>query len=250
MSGVQSVERAFAVLRATATGPSGISEIARRLELPTSTVARMLATLESVGAVERVGDGFDYRVGQMIIDLAAGAQGTNLTAVAKIYLQELVEQVGETAGLSVLDNGQVHYLDHVASDNAIQIRDWTGTHLAPHVTSSGLVLLANLPIDELDVMLKRPLDRFTESTITRPSDVRQRLTDIRRAGLCWTIEELEPGIASVAAPIHGVDGTVVAALHIHGPSYRFPGADRAKFEVALIAATRKLSARLRDEPTG
>ncbi len=250
MSGVQSVERAFAVLRATATGPSGISDIARRLDLPTSTVARMLATLEEIGAVERVGDGFDYRVGHVILELAAGANGsTNLVAVAKVFLLELVEQVGETAGLSVLDNGQVHYLDHVASDNAIQIRDWTGTHLAPHVTSSGLVMLAHLPPEELEILLKRPLERFTELTVTRPNDVRQRLAEIRRVGLCWTIEELEAGIASVAAPVRGADGTVVAALHIHGPSYRFPGTQRAAFERAVLSVTDRLSARLHQEKT-
>lgn len=246
MSGVQSVERAFAVLRATATGPSGISDIARRLQLPTSTVARMLATLEELGAVERVGDGFTYCVGPTILELAGGARGSSLTAVAKVFLQELVERVGETAGISVLDNGRVHYLDHVASDNAIQIRDWTGSRLAPHVTSSGLTLLAHLPPGELEIMLKQPLERLTERTVTRPADLRRRLDEVRRAGVAWTIDELEPGISSVAAPVFGPDGSAVAALHVHGPSYRFPGpgSGASAAEAAVADAAHRLSARL------
>ena len=244
MPGVQSVERAFAVLRATAAGPSGISDIARRLHLPTSTVARMLATLEELGAVERVGEGFDYAVGPTILELANGSRGTSLTGVARVFLQELVERVGETAGVSVLESGLVHYLDHVASDNSIQIRDWTGTRLAPHVTSSGLVMLSHLPTAELEILLKQPLDRLTERTITRPAELRARLDEVRHAGVSWTVEELEPGISSVAAPVFNATGECIAAIHVHGPSYRFPAGKRDLAESAVTDIADRLSARL------
>ena len=90
-------------------------------------------------------------------------------------------------------------------------------------------------------MLKLPLERVTERSVSRPSDVRARLDAVRRAGFCWTIEELEPGIASVAAPVFNADGECIAAVHIHGPSYGFPEAHR---EPAVTDIACRLSARL------
>ena len=114
MSNVQSVERAFAVLRCLAAGSAGVSDVAERAHLPKSTVSRLLATLGEVGAVEQLADG-TYRVGDAMADIAAGATpGRHLVAVARPSLTELVATIGEDAGLSVLDGSDVYYLDQVA----------------------------------------------------------------------------------------------------------------------------------------
>ncbi len=250
MSGVQSVQRAFVVLRAVATGPVGISEVARRVELPTSTVARLLGTLEALGAVRRVGDGASYQVGPTVADLAASADATSsLVVAARVFLAELVDLVGETAGLSVADDDHVLYLDHAESANEVRIRDWTGTRLPLHVVSSGLALLAHRSAAEIDGYLVGPLDAFTSRTVTDPKAVRDRLVSIRRQGFIWTAEEFHDGITSVAAPVTVSDGEVVAALHCHGPSYRFPrpGADQLVGELVRDVAGR-LGARLRRNP--
>ena len=72
MSGVQSVERAFAILRCLAGGPAGVSEVAERVDLPKSTVSRLLSTMQVLGAVEQSGAGTEYRVGDAMIDIASG----------------------------------------------------------------------------------------------------------------------------------------------------------------------------------
>src|SRR4029079_8887181 len=83
MSTVQSVERAFAVLRCLAAGSAGVSDVAERAHLPKSTVSRLLATLGEVGAVEQLADG-TYRIGDAMADIAAGATpGRHLVAVAR-----------------------------------------------------------------------------------------------------------------------------------------------------------------------
>jgi IclR family transcriptional regulator, acetate operon repressor len=224
MSSVQSIERAFLVLRAVATGPAGISEVARRVDLPTSTVARLLGTLEGLGAVTRVGDGVTYRVGPAVAELATAADpSSGLVAAARLFLVELVDEVRETAGISVLDGDEVLYLDHVDAALQVRIRDWSGTRLPLHVVSSGLVLLAHRPPEEVDAYLSRPLEAaFTARTVTAPAAIRRRLEEIRDAGVAWTAEELHEGLTSVAAPVRGPSGAVVAALHCHGPSFRFP----------------------------
>src|SRR6478609_8186158 len=111
---VQSVDRAFAVLRQVASEPGGISDVARAVDLPVSTVARLLGTLESLGAVVRIGDGATYGIGSGIRHLAdAGGGSETLVTRARPLLTDLVARTGETSGLSVLDGDEVVYLDHV-----------------------------------------------------------------------------------------------------------------------------------------
>ncbi len=222
-SAVQSIERAFSVLHAVATGPAGITELARRVDLPTSTVARLLATLENLRVVERFDDGLTYRIGSTIGELAA-AVDTSASLVERAYsfLGELAERTGETAGLSVLSGNEVRYLKHVESENQIQVRGWDGVTLPLHVVSSGLVLLANRPVTEISAYLSNPLVTSTSFTVTDPAKLAQRLEQIRADGYVWTIKEFDEGLSSVAAPVWGANGKVVAAIAVHGPSYRFP----------------------------
>ena len=246
MSSVQSVERAFVVLRAVATGPAGVTELARRVDLPTSTVARLLGTLEALGAVSRGDDRVSYRVGPTMADLAAAVdRSASLVLLARVFLTELAHRVGETAGLSVRDGGQILYLDHVECTNQVQVRDWTGTHLPLHVVSSGLVVLAHLPAAELDEYLAGPLEIFTPRTVSDPGELRARLEAVRQAGFAWTAEEFHEGITSVAAPVLSRSGAGVAAVHCHGPSYRFPPpGSEDRIGLILVDVARRLGERL------
>jgi DNA-binding IclR family transcriptional regulator len=240
-SGIQSIERAFSVLLAVATESAGITEIARRVSLPVSTVARLLATLEHLGAVVRQEDGVSYRIGPTVSNLAAG-NDTTLVGRARPFLAELVDRLGETSGLAVLEGDEVLYLDHVGTDHAIQIQDWTGKRLPLHVVSSGLVLLAFGPPERVDAIVANGLEPFTKNTTVDPVELRQRLEEIRRVGYVWTAEEFQIGITSIAAPVRNRLGEVVGAIHCHGPSYRFP-AERDKQEItnAVVDAARRLS---------
>jgi DNA-binding IclR family transcriptional regulator len=240
-SGIQSIERAFSVLLAIATEPAGITDVARRVSLPVSTVARLLATLENLQAVIRQDDGVSYRIGPTISSLAAGNDST-LIGRARPFLAELVDRVGETAGLSVLDGDEVLYLDHVSAEHVIQIQDWTGKRLPVHVVSSGLVLLAYQDPDRISATLGNGLEPFTDHTTVSSKLLRSRLSEIRSAGFAWAVEEFQVGLTSVAAPVFNRAGVAIAAIHCHGPSYRFPAqGDRDRVVAAVIAAARRLS---------
>ena len=246
MSSVQSIERAFAVLGALADGPVGITEAADRVALPKSTVARLLRTLREEGVVEQVPGETRYRLGPRIVTLAAGVRpARSLVALARPHLVELAADVGEAAGLSLADGFLVHYVDQVESRHAVGVRDWTGTRLPMHAVSSGLVFLAHLPPAELDRFVAAPRERFTERTVVDAAELRERLRGILRDGYAWTSDEYAEGISSVAAGVADVDGEIVAAIHIHGPSYRFPGASYDEVAARITAAAATLSARLR-----
>jgi DNA-binding IclR family transcriptional regulator len=241
MSRVQSIERAFTVLAALADGPLGVTDVADRADLPKSTAARLLASLAREGVVEQIPGDTRYRLGQRLVTLAARIRPTrSLALLARPSLEALAETAGEAAGLSVPDGRMVHYIDQVGSPNPVSVRDWTGSRIPLHAVSSGQVLLAYAPATFVQRYLGRPMERFTDRTLVTADALLERMRAIRRDGYAWALEEFDKGISSVAAPVADASGEVVAAVHLHGPSYRFPvaGSERAIAEGVVTAAAR------------
>jgi len=247
VSRVQSIERAFSVISTLADGPLGVTEVAERAGLPKSTAARLLASLGREGVVEQVPGERRYRLGERLISLTTGLRPTRgLIATAHPALVELAQRTGEAAGLSVPDGSTVHYIDQVESPNPVQVRDWTGTRIPMHAVSSGQVVLANLSPADLDAFLAHPLERFTPRTLVKLDDLNARLHDVRRDGVAWAREEYAVGITSIAAPVADSAGEIVAAVHVHGPSYRFPPpGGEAPIERAVVETAARITSRLR-----
>jgi DNA-binding IclR family transcriptional regulator len=205
-----------------------VTEVADRVSLPKSTVARLLAALVAEGAVEQVPDGTDYRIGPRLVAMAAGGRPTpSLIALARPHLLDLAGSTGEASGLSIPDGYLVHYVDQEDSPHPVGIRDWTGTRLPMHAVSSGLVILAHMHPSDVELFLAGPLERFTPSTVTDPGLIRERIRRARLDGYAWTQDEVADGITSVAAALADEGGEVIGAIHVHGPSYRFPHAEGA-----------------------
>src|SRR5262249_30605519 len=167
----------------------------------------------------------------------------HLIVVARPAPGELAASLGEAAGLSIPDGDEVHYVDQVDSPtpNPVGIRDWTGSRVPMHAVSSGLVFLAHRPAGGLDRYLAEPLPPPTERTVTDPAAIRERLRATALAGYAWVHDEFAVGISSVAAGVADTTGEVVAAVHVHGPSYRFPPAGR---EAALGRVVATSAARI------
>lgn len=242
---VQSVGRAFSVLQSVAAGTDGLTAIADGVGLPKSTVSRLLQTLEELEAVERL-HGPRWRIGRGVVALASGTSGVaSLVAVARPYLVDLVRDVGEDAGLSVADGFDVSYVDQVEADNPVQVRDWTGTRAPMHAVPSGMVLLADWPAVAVDAYVAHGLARLTPRTLTTPGALASRLAEARRQGYVWGREEFAEGISSVAAAIRDHRGKAVGAVHVHGPSYRFPlDGDGEQVAARIVAAAEAIGARL------
>lgn len=233
---VQSIERAFLLLEEISQMEVGVTELAEQADLPKSTVARILNTLAELGAVERTEPDSAYRIGPKVFSLTAGRGMTvHLTARARPHLRMLAREIGEDAGLSVPDGHRVHYIAQEDAQNDVSVRDWTGTLLPMHVVPSGLVVLSEWPPAQLDLYLERGLEEYTPFTVTDPERLRARLAGIREAGHVWVREEFAEGISSVAAPVRDGQRRVSGALHVHGPSYRFPGEGDAG-EIARMVA--------------
>ena len=135
----------------------------------------------------------------------------------------------------------VRYLAQTTPPDEVQVRDWTGVEIPAHVTPSGLVLLAHAPAEEVDDILAQPLASYTGATVTDPDAIRARLAFILDSGSIWLRGEFAAEANSVAAPVFGRDGSVAAAIHAHGPSYRFPG---ERPPAAIAEHVRAVAARL------
>lgn len=248
MSNVQSVKRAISILEAIASTPHGIgvTEVAHRVDLPKTTVARLLSTLEEVQAIERLNDSSDFRIGSRLVAIASQIPYTqHLTAIARPYLLELAEATSEAVSLCCLDGDQVHYLDQVQSQYQLQIRDWTGNRLPLHVVSPGKILLANASQETRQHYLGRPLAKFTAKTITDPQVLERQLETIKTQDYALAYDEFEEGIVGIAAPIRDKAEQVVAAVNVYGPGFRFPLEDEGEAITQMVIQTaHKIAARL------
>jgi DNA-binding IclR family transcriptional regulator len=170
-----------------------------------------------------------------------------LATIARPVLKDLAQASGEAAGLGMPDGDLVHYIDQVDTVQPVLVRDWTGARAPLHAVSSGQVLLAFRTPAAIERYLERPMERFTDRTLADADAVRERLRDVRRRGYAWAIEEFDADISSVAAPIADASGEVIAAVHVHGPSYRFPTAgSEADLAQLVVAGAARIAAGLRE----
>jgi DNA-binding IclR family transcriptional regulator len=246
MAGVQSIERAFAVLRELSIGPAGVTDIAERVRLPKSTVSRLLSALESEGAVVQQDTGGEYELGPGLAALAAAAShDATRAAIVRPFLVELNEAIGETVGYVVRSGQNVYWVDNVHQDDlAVQVQDRNGFYAPMHSVPAGLALMAHLPVDEIDEYLRQPLVRVNAKTITDSEALRRRLDEIASAGVVWSHDDLGDGITALDVPFRGASGQYEGALYVNAPSYRFPApGDEARVEKLLIDAAFAVSER-------
>ncbi|WP_106539540.1 IclR family transcriptional regulator [Haloactinopolyspora alba] len=219
---VQSVERAIAILEFLAGNEwSGATDVGNELGVHKSTAFRLLNTLESRGLVEQHIESGKYRLGFGLVHLANSVTvGPDVTRQAQPGCTWLAGQTEETVTLSVLEDFESVTIDQIMSTSTVASRSWLGRRTPLHCTSPGKVFLAYLPEDKQAEIMAGPHTGFTEYTITDPAALRDEIDRVRLDGFASSYEEFEEGLSAAAAPVCAVDGTVVAAIGISGPSYR------------------------------
>ncbi len=206
----------LAQLERRADGAS-IRELVDRLDLPRTTVYRILNTLQLHDMVRRTSAG-DYRLGPRLLALAARAAadlgGLDLPALARMHLERLSAATGEACKVSVVDAGGVLVCATVEGKREYALTVVPGQRLPLHAGAAGKVLLAHLPPDELRRFLAEKLPRHTARTFTDPKRLARELARIRRQGFAEDRGEFSPSICAIAAPIPDRSGRVIAALSV------------------------------------
>lgn len=214
------LEKAAELLRAfTSSTPLSLSELGQRTGLARSTVHRLLSELAELGWVERVGS--RYQLGKSLFELGELVPVKHrLRSVGLPYMQDLFAATAETVHLAVRDGVDALYAEKIHGHRPLPLPSRTGGRAPLTCTAVGKALLAHEPAEEIKGLLRRPLRRWTDASITDPAVLLRQLDDIRRTGVAWEREEAAVGSACVGSPVL-VDGRAVAALSISMPVDRF-----------------------------
>jgi DNA-binding IclR family transcriptional regulator len=210
------VGRAFRVLDAFSAEHRALtlSEIARRSDMPLSTVHRLIHDLCEWGAVERGEDGL-FRIGLRLWELGSLApRGQGLREQALPVLEDLSQITKENVQLAVREGAEVVYVERIAGSAAVGVLTRVGGRFALTATGVGLVLLAHAPAEFQEEILAKPIERYTSKTVTDPVRLRRMLADVRATGYAISDRQVTIDAVSVAAPIHDEHGHVIAALSL------------------------------------
>jgi DNA-binding IclR family transcriptional regulator len=213
--------KALAVLEAVSDHPQGIGlpDLAARLGLPRQTVHRVLGQLEDSGLLLRDRPRERFTIGPRLARLALAALGSsNRWAPVTSVMRELVDEIGETCNIGVLDGLDYIYIERIECKWPLRIHLEVGDRTPAHCLSGGKVLLAHLePKLRARLLRSRKLVARTSRSITRIPELEVELENVRRRGYGMNNEENFEGIVAVAVPIRDGQGRVVAALTMHGP---------------------------------
>jgi IclR family transcriptional regulator, KDG regulon repressor len=198
----------------------GVSELARRAELPKSTTHRLLAQLTQSGWVIRVGN--RYRLSLHVYELGNRTLEPDLPGIRETagpYLGDLFLRFRHTAHLAVLNGTDVLYLDKLEGRGSPRVPTRVGGQFPAAATAVGKAMLSFSSQKVLKQVLARGFPRMTRNTITGPGVLLAQLQKVREERVAYDWQESALGITCVAAPIL-LEGKPAAAISVSGPSAR------------------------------
>ncbi|MGW0823237.1 IclR family transcriptional regulator [Streptomyces sp. NPDC002845] len=194
-----------------------LTDISRRAGLTLTTTHRLAGALTEWGALERDASGL-YHVGLRLWEVAALApRGLALRQIALPYLEDLYEATHENVQLAVRDGGEVVYIEWLSGRSAVGVHIRVGARWPLHATGVGLALLAHSEPGFQEAYCEGPLASFTPYTITEEARLRRVLAEVRRTGAAVSSRQVTDDALSVAAPVRGQSGEVVAAVSVVVP---------------------------------
>lgn len=219
---ITALQRGLQVLNLFAKANHALTatEVARTTALPISTVHRFLVNLKTAGYLNCEGSG--YHLGIACVSVGQAALGQlDIRRKSLPYLQELNHRTRETIHLTVRHGLAAVYVEKLDSPEQLRIHSRIGASVPLHCTAVGKVLLAHLPLEEQARVLEQlDLKRFTPNTIGSLQELQTQLLRVKRNGYACDLEEHEPHIRCIAAPIRDHAGAVNASLSITGPAFR------------------------------
>jgi DNA-binding IclR family transcriptional regulator len=198
-----------------------LSEIADRMQLPKSSVHRLLATLAARQYVERDSQTHRYSLGIRLFEIGSNViHGRGLHAAAHPVLEKLTMATGETCHLAVQHGTEAVYVYKLDGLSSIPMPSRVGGRAPGHATSIGKVLLAWADPEVRRQAVGGKLKRYARNTITDPKQLEGELDLVREQGYAVDLEEFEDGLCCVAAPVRDMSARVVAAVGVAAPSIR------------------------------
>ena len=246
--GIQSLERAFAIIEEVARNREGIklAELSKAVGLHNSTTFHLVKTMAQLGYISHVRDSKRYRLGSRLFTLAAGAlEETSFLAVATPVLETLTGETGESGHFAIRSGNDIVVIARTAGSGLLQMADRTGSQRPAHATALGKVLLAALNDAQIRQFLgPQPLRKFTAKTIVERDVLLREIEAVRRKGIAYDDGEFDAEIRCVAVPVHDFAGRVAGAVGISGAVWRLSLEALLDKAEEVREAARRISAQL------
>jgi DNA-binding IclR family transcriptional regulator len=238
---IQTVSNAFRLLEAFQHADElGVTELAVRLRLHKNNVFRLLATLQYEGYVEQDPRTEFYRLGVRCLELAHFlTRGRPLVQQARPVLERLASDTREAAHVAVMREFEVVHLDGEVFPQVVLTKLRVGQGLPTHCTALGKVLLAfadDATRESYDRVRVTPghLDARTPATLVDREKLFEHLRSVASQGFAIDLEEYEPGVVCIAAPVFDASGHAIAALSVSGPAFRLDLETLQRRVIALV----------------
>jgi IclR family transcriptional regulator, pca regulon regulatory protein len=248
---VQSLQRGLAVIRAFDTDNPALtlSDVAKATDLAPATARRFVLTLVELGYMRT--DGRLFRLSPRVLELGRPyLSSLTLPAIARPHLRDFVADVRESSSLAILDGSDIVYIAHETARRVMSVQVTVGTRDPAFATSLGRVLIAGRSDEWLsDSLASLRLTQIMPATIAEPGALLEELRRIRAQGFALVDQEFEEGLRALAAPIHDIDGNVIAAVNVAVHASRWSiEAIHDDLLPRLVRATAAIDADVRDVP--
>ncbi|PWL18939.1 IclR family transcriptional regulator [Falsochrobactrum shanghaiense] len=243
---VQSVAKAFHILQSfDRYNPAmTLSQLAQKADVDISTAQRFTHTLQQLGYLNKNPFNRQYELSIKALDLAYHfTRSSRLVDRAMPILQHLSKQTEETVNLTVLDGHEIVFVTRFLSRHLLNTDVIVGSRLPAFCTAPGRATLSRLPRERvLEILAASELRSYTRDTPTDPERILAMIAETRAAGFATAYEEIYHADASIAAPIVGPNGDVVAAVSVAVTLARYKREDvPERFANLVIAAAHSIS---------
>ncbi len=240
------VEDAIRVLEALlAEAPQSLSQLTQKTGLSKNKAFRMLRTLEKHRFIERW-NGSGYGLGTRFVEFGHRAQrDLDLLRASAPVMDRLAAESEESIFLGIPDGDEALCIDMRESSHSVRLFAEVGRRAPLYAGGVPKVLLAFAPDDRRRELLERlEIEQLTPFTITDKRKLARLLDEVRRQGYLVISDDLDVGAHSVAAPIRGRNGEVIAAISVAGPSSRFTPRHVDRYVSLVCRAADEISGRL------
>ena len=244
-----SVKKAFKILYAIsdASNSLGISDLSKKLKIGKSTVHGITSALEEIGVLIRDPIHKKYNIGYTLLELRKKAYGKmELRDVARIPMEKLMEKIGETVFLGILNGDHVTILDMVESHNEMKITSPPGTRLPIIAGATGKVFLAQFEEKKIkEIIQKMGFVRFTSKSIVDQKKFFKEIEETKKRGYAIDDEEYMLGVKAIAAPIQ-TSSPPLAAIWVVGFTSSLDDQKIEKVISEIRKTTQEISHSMRD----
>jgi DNA-binding IclR family transcriptional regulator len=237
--------KGIAVLEAVlaADVPMQLADVAARLEQPKTSVHRLLMQLEEAGLLRRDLSGKAWMHAPRLIrmSLRSLARAARVDPV-QTALRRLVDEVGESVNLGVLDGNEITYIERVECNWPLRTMFAPGSRVPVHCTAAGKLFLAELKHAERDRVLgPGKLAAYTGRTLIDRRALHAELDRVRETGVAVNDQEFMVGLIGLGVPVRASDGALVAVVALHAPVPRLTAEEAMRHLPALRRTAKEIA---------